>query len=343
MTKLTTLKKGVSRIGRRKSLADWQSAPLDNQLCRDAEDAARKIGYVLDPRKYAEICIYLCGEAGLGKSEAIKRALAQLGLTGCFRRISDWRSLISAFEDAERLRQPLILEESDQVLWSRAQANILKEATDAAGRRELYIPTKGLNAATGKVEKYVKTVRLTAPLIVTSNKDLRDLNSFEKPQRPHVAALASRSAPIFLGGDRLTQWDYACYLAICHKMLHKPDERNSVSPQVQDKALRWFTTNLNRLADGSPRTLKNVCKFISYNPDDPDLWERDLRQLLRYPEAPDFEIEEDAMPRIFLSEEATARMKMKQLKRAIHFEQKLSQRRDAQALGRPLRRTVVAA
>lgn len=288
------------------NLAEWQDVPLTNQLCRDVEDAARKIGYALDPSKSAEIVAYVCGQAGLGKSHAIRTALAERGLTGCFRAVSNYRDLIKAFEDANRTRQPLILEESDQVLWSERQANVLKEATDPAGRRSISFQTKVMNDETGKMEMALKTVSLAAPLIVTSNKDMRDLSCFDKTMRPHVEALASRSAPIFLGTDRVTQWEYACYLAICHRMLHKPDERTSVPLGVQDAALRWFTVNLNRLADGSPRTLKNVCKFISYNPTRPDLWERDLRSLLVTPTAGDF-VPGGGMPRTFPSDLALER------------------------------------
>ncbi len=199
---MTTKTNGGSRAGRRGSLADWQAVPQTNQLCRDVEDAARKIGYVLDSAKSAEIVAYVCGQAGLGKSHAIRTALAERGLTGCFRAVSSYRDLIKAFEDAHRLRQPLILEESDQVLWSEKQANILKEATDAAGPRRISFETR-VPDEDGKLQKVTKTVHLTAPLIVTSNKDMRDLSSFDRTMRPHVAALASRSAPIFLGAASL--------------------------------------------------------------------------------------------------------------------------------------------
>lgn len=290
----------------RATLADWEATPLTNELCRDVEDAARKIGYVVDPTKSAEIVAYVCGDAGIGKSHAIRTALAERGLTGVFRAISNYRDLIKAFEDAHRLRQPLILEESDQVLWSERQANILKEATDAAGRRCISFETR-VQDEEGKLHKVTKTVSLTAPLIVTSNKDLRDLSCFDRTMRPHVAALASRSAPVFLGADRETQWEYACYLAICHRMLHRPDERTFVPLPIQDAALRWFTTNLNRLADGSPRTLKNVCKFISYNPGRPDLWARDLRSMIVQPDAEDFAPWGRVAPRTFPTPVAQAR------------------------------------
>ena len=280
------------------TLKEWCDVPLSNQLCRDAEDVTRKIGYVLDDTKSAEIVAYVCGQAGVGKSHAIHTALSERGLTGCFRAVANYRDLIKAFEDADRMRQPLILEESDHVLWSERQVNLLKEATDPAGRRSISFRAKVEDHDTGKFEMVLKTVSLKAPLIITSNKDMRDPETFERTMRPHVAALASRSAPIYLGADRETQWEYACYLAICRRMLHKPDERTSVPLDVQDAALYWFTVNLNRLADGSPRTLKNVCKYISYNPTRRDLWERDLRPLLVTPNARDF-IPTGAMPRTF--------------------------------------------
>ena len=39
MSNLTTLKQGESRIGRRKSLADWQHTPEDNVRIAIAADA----------------------------------------------------------------------------------------------------------------------------------------------------------------------------------------------------------------------------------------------------------------------------------------------------------------
>lgn len=307
---MTTMTKGAAGLVR-KTLEDWEAARLTNPLCDDIDDAARKLGYVFDKAKTAETAAILCGQPGMGKSEAIRQALSAAGLKGLFFKHGDQRQLLDAFELAHRNRQPLILEESDNVLKSEGQANILKEAMDQAGRR-VWIGKRGVpDPETGKMVQQVVEIPLTAPLVLTSNKDLRDDRQFEPKMRPHVAALRSRVAPLYIGADRQTAWEYSCYLAVCKRMLHKPDERTSVSPAVQDRALAWFTTNLLRLEDGSPRTLKAVAKFISYNPDDARLWTKDMKAMLVSPDQPDFTPPGGVMPRIFLDRTAVARMNLR--------------------------------
>ena len=288
----------VLGAGKMEGLGRWDAVALTNPLFKEAEDAARKIGYVLDPTKPAETVAYLCGQPGLGKTNAIKAALAAAGLVGLFRKIANPNDLIAAFDEASDLGQPLILEESDSVFLSPGQVNILKLATDQAGRREITARLPEIDEDTGKSRTVVRTVSLTAPLIVTSNKDLRNPASFDKKMRDHIAALVSRSKPVYLGAAVPVQWEYACYLAICKGMIERPDEANLAPIAVQNAALEWFTVNLNRLADGSPRTLKEICKFISYNPGDRSVWERDLRPSLVNREAPDFRPPRGIMPKI---------------------------------------------
>lgn len=129
-----TRKKGAAGTVR-KTLEDWEAVPSTNPLCEDIEDAARKLGYVFDKTKTAETGAILCGQPGMGKSEAIRQALSAAGLKGLFFKHGDQRQLLDAFEMAHRNRQPLILEEADNVLKSEGQANILKEAMDQAGNR----------------------------------------------------------------------------------------------------------------------------------------------------------------------------------------------------------------
>lgn len=304
-----TKTKGVAGIVRR-TLEDWESVPGTNPLCDDIDDVARKLGYVFDKTKTAETGAILCGQSGMGKSEAIGQALAAAGLDGLFFKHGDQRQLLDAFEMAHRKRQPLILEEADNVLKSEGQANILKEAMDQAGRR-VWTTERKVPGENGKLVKQVVHIPLTAPLVLTSNKDLRDDRQFEPKMRAHVRALRSRVAPLYLGADRQTAWEYSCYLAICKRMLHKPDQHTSVSPLVQDLALDWFTTNLLRLEDGSPRTLKAVAKFISYNPTEPRLWNKDMKAMLVNRDQPDFIPPGGVIPRIFLDRTAKARQSLR--------------------------------
>lgn len=294
----------------RKTLEDWEAVPNTNPLCDDIDDAARKLGYVFDKTKTAETAAILCGQPGMGKSEAIRQALGAAGLKGMFFKHGDQRQLLESFEMAHRARQPLILEEADNVLKSEGQANILKEAMDQAGNR-VWTTKRREPDEDGKLVMQVVRIPLTAPLVLTSNKDLRDDRQFEPKMRPHVSALRSRVAPLYIGADRLTAWEYSCYLAICQRMLHKPDERSSISPAIQDRALDWFTKNLLRLEDGSPRTLKAVAKFISYNPEEPRLWAKDMKAMLANPDQPDFIPPGGVMPRIFLDRTAVARLSLR--------------------------------
>jgi|GEM_PF-1725484 len=306
-----TRKKGAAGTVR-KTLEDWEAVPNTNPLCDDINDAARKLGYVFDKTKTAETAAILCGQPGMGKSEAIRQALGAAGLKGLFFKHGDQRQLLDAFEMAHRTRQPLILEEADNVLKSEGQANILKEAMDQAGNR-IWTTKRREPDEDGKLVMQVVHIPLTAPLVLTSNKDLREDRQFEPKMRPHVSALRSRVAPLYIGADRLTAWEYSCYHAICKRMLHKPDERTSISPEIQNRALAWFTTNLLRLEDGSPRTLKAVAKFISYNPDEPRLWEKDMKAMLVNREQPDFIPPGGVMPRIFLDRTAVARMSLRRV------------------------------
>lgn len=291
----------------RKTLEDWDAVPNTNPLCDDIDDAARKLGYVFDKTKTAETGAILCGQPGMGKSEAIRQALSAAGLRGLFFKHGDQRQLLDAFEMAHRTRQPLILEEADNVLTSEGQANILKEAMDQAGSR-IWTTERRIPDEDGKLVMQFVDIPLTAPLVLTSNKDLRDDRQFEPKMRPHVSALRSRVAPLYIGANRLTAWEYSCYLAICRRMLHKPDERTSISPAIQDRALEWFTTNMLRLENASPRTLKAVAKFISYNPEQPRLWVKDMKAMLVNPDQPDFIPPGGVMPRIFLDRTAVARL-----------------------------------
>jgi hypothetical protein len=88
-------------------------------------------------------------------------------------------------------------------------------------------------------------------------------------------------------------------------------ERTSISPLIQNRALEWFTTNLLRLEDGSPRTLKAVAKFISYNPEEPRLWAKDMKAMLANRDQPDFIPPGGVMPRIFLDRTAVARLSLR--------------------------------
>ena len=304
-----TKKKGADGTVR-ETLENWEAVPNTNPLCDDIDDAARKLGYVFDKTKTAETAAILCGQPGMGKSEAIRQALGAAGLKGLFFKHGDQRQLLDAFEMAHRTRQPLILEEADNVLKSEGQANILKEAMDQAGSR-IWTTKRREPDEDGKLVMQVVHIPLTAPLVLTSNKDLREDRQFEPKMRPHVSALRSRVAPLYIGADRLTAWEYSCYLAICKRMLHKPDERTSISPEIQNRALEWFTTNLLRLEDGSPRTLKAVAKFISYNPEEPRLWAKDMKAMLVNRDHPDFIPPGGVMPRTFLDRTAVARMSLR--------------------------------
>lgn len=296
----------IAALANRSTLKDWESVPKTNELCKAFKLAVRKIGYVLDAEKTARVAAYLCGPPGLGKSYAVDAALKAKGVEGYRPSIRDYRALIRAFEYGVKNRMPLVLEEADHLLRSERQAEVLKIATDAAGPRWTVVEER--KKLGGQWITHCRGVSLATPLIVTSNQDWRDLSSVDKDMRSHVEAIQSRSDPIYLTGNLVARWEYSCYLAIVKRMLWKGLGQKSIPPSVQNLALEWFTINANRLREVSPRTLRDICEHISYNPSNPSYWQEDLQDKLsdKKDHEPDF-LPTGGIPHVFLNDVAVAR------------------------------------
>jgi hypothetical protein len=137
-------------------------------------------------------------------------------------------------------------------------------------------------------------IRLTVPIFMTSNTDLEELLSGVSAN--HSAATQRRTDVITIGGDNIELWQYSCYLAICEGLL---DDIEGLHPSrdKKDAALAWFTTNLNRIRDGSPSMLRDICEL--FHSDNPADLARDLALLITHPAAPDFPPCGGVMPRIY--------------------------------------------
>lgn len=269
---------------------DVNRVARSNVLAQRVATATRKIGYVLTGR---EPVLYLTGDPGVGKTHMINAAMAETNRRPIIRKPANFGELLDVFEESDGTT-PIVLEEIDHIFASPRMVNIIKIATDIEGHRYEVV------RKTVKGRKTEKRIDLSAPLIMTSNRDLTDETLFPASQRAHIAALVSRSQPIYLTASKRDAWEYSCYLALAKGSLDKRTIRNRrgeiasvpVPLATRNLALEWFTRNLNRLDDGYPRTLRVIRDAIDQHPRDPDLYNADLEDRLVNPRARDFEVDE---------------------------------------------------
>ena len=235
----------------------------------------------------------------------IAEAMRTTGRKAIIRKPGNFRELLDVFEDADGTT-PVVLEESDHVFSSPRMVNIIKIATDLEGHRYEIIKERV------KGRMFERRIDLSAPLIMTSNRDLTDETLFSPSQRAHIAALISRSQPIYLAAGKRTAWEYSCYLAVKRASLAKRTIRNRkgemttvpVPVSTQNLALEYFTRNLNRLGDAYPRTLRVIRDAIDQHPKEPNIYAADLEDRLVRPNALEFEPE--VMPRIAVAAKEVA-------------------------------------
>jgi hypothetical protein len=154
---------------------------------------------------------------------------------------------------------PIVLEECDHLFASEGCLNVLKLATERHGQSiQVYVGAKSARAR-GTWE----TVQLTAPVTFTLNNYLTDLAVWPKECRNHIQALCSREPPLTITADRAAQWEYAIYLATVEQMLRYtegPDQPNPLD--IQNAAMRWFSENVWRLSEVSPRRLTKIMRTM---------------------------------------------------------------------------------
>lgn len=75
--------------------------------------------------------------------------------------------------------------------------------------------------------------------------------------------MLSREHPITIDGNRAERWEYTVSLAVLHNLLRKSEDQKVFMPlEVQNAAIVWFTMNLWRLDEVSPRRLKKIAKMM---------------------------------------------------------------------------------
>ncbi|MBF9234624.1 hypothetical protein [Microvirga alba] len=232
---------------------DWKTVEAENPLSKRIGTAQRRVQQVLDG--YVRAC-YLSGGAGLGKTQTINAACAGKTVIRAIPR--DYHDLLFWFEQS-RGKIPLIFEECDHLFRSERCLNLLKMATDPNGPKviRIRVPPKKGEVSTDK------TIPLTAPLVFALNGDLNNYSHWPSACIAHILALASREHPITIDGDRAERWEYTISLAVLHNLLRKTEDRKAFIPlAVQNEAIAWFTENLWRLDEVSPRRLKKIAQTM---------------------------------------------------------------------------------
>lgn len=223
---------------------DWDSIPLQNEVAKSFHQAQEFVNAV----EGGELpVVWLAGPGGVGKTHAMKQAIARWKLRDLepvYSNPSNYNDVVKAFKTAKGKR-PIIMDEADVIFRSDKCLNLLKIATD----------TKG----TG----YYEGVNVRAPLIATTNAPLGDTAKFKAELRPHISALLNRVPPVTISFDRFAGWEYACSVAMNTTLTAHTTKGRAISAKTLVKALRWFTDNMNDIELLSARTLYNVCEWMT--------------------------------------------------------------------------------
>lgn len=233
---------------------DWKAVGTENPISIRLRTAQRRVQQVLDG--YVRAC-YLSGGPGLGKTQTINTAIDGRKIIRAIPR--DYHDLLFWFEQS-RGTIPLVFEECDHLFRSERCLNLLKMATDPNGPRSVRIrvPPKKKSEVSG-----YKTIPLTAPLVFALNGDLSTASHWPNTCIAHIAAVLSRAQPITIDGTRTERWEYTIFLAVLGNLLRKTEDHKLFVPlSLQNDAIEWFTTNLCRLDEVSPRRLKKIAQTM---------------------------------------------------------------------------------
>jgi len=233
---------------------DWRAVETENPLSKRIRTAQRRVQQVLDG--YVRAC-YLTGGAGLGKTQTINAAVAGSAVIRALPR--NYEDLLYWFERSRGVT-PLIFEECDHLFRSERCLNLLKIATDSNGPKAIRIRVPPQKK--GEPSTY-KTIPLSAPLVFALNGDLNNHSYWPSTCITHILALASREHPITIDGDRAERWEYTISLAVLHSLIRRSEDQKAYLPlAVQKDAIEWFTMNLWRLDEVSPRRLKKIAQTM---------------------------------------------------------------------------------
>jgi hypothetical protein len=195
-----------------------------------------------------ERAAYFSGPPGVGKTRIIHKAIAQkkrVGLKPLFVNPNRYQDVVEAYKQAGATGRLIVFEEADAMFESTRQVNILKQAT-----------------AERSAERVYNGIRLDAPILVSTNRDLGNPKLWRAPMRVHIAALFNRVAPVVIPDDRHALWEYSVQLALDRGLLANTAQGNGIRFRVKANALQWFTANKDTLIIISPRTLLKIATYM---------------------------------------------------------------------------------
>lgn len=263
----------------RKTTEDWDQVSQTNQVHQDMQRVKRWVTNTCNGVSRAAI---ICGEPGCGKTHAIDEAIMAVireGVEPIRVMIRDYEHMLEVFRQSKGHR-PIILEECDSIFKSKRQLNVLKQALDDSETAPKFTFTsKG-------------QVNWGAPVVFALNMDIRNDALFDKALVADVAAIRSRVPPVVVTTQPIPMWEYACYLAIRQNLIRyyrKKVKKGKVTKEMasakqQNTVLKFYTDNLFRLADRSPRGLQKIAQAVYLAKTDAEMWS-DLQPLLTQSEA----------------------------------------------------------
>lgn len=254
----------------RKTPEDWKAVEQTNQVYQDMQRVKRWVTNACEGTSPGAI---ICGEAGSGKTHSIDEAIKFVvseGIEPLRVMIRDYEHLLDIFRQSKAHR-PIILEECDSLFKSKRQLNVLKMAVDDSETAPKHVMTKK------------GTVRWGAPVIMALNMNILDDGNFDKALVEDVKAIRSRLPPIVVSTKPMEQWEYVAYLCCVHNLIRyykvkvrTPKglrvERRSASARQQNTVLKFYTENLFRLADRSPRGIQKIAMAVYLAKSDKEMW-----------------------------------------------------------------------
>jgi hypothetical protein len=241
----------------RSILQFWKSVPDENKIARKLKSVRNEAKLVAEGKA---IAAFICGPPGIGKTKAIADGLKSSAHKPLYANPCRVTLLLDAFHETEGKR-PLVLEEADVIFRTSANLNVLKKATDAGGDR-FYYPhiTDVWSSEKEKMVREKVRVDLRAPLLVSTNEDLSQ--SISSETAAHFAAVYSRCPPIIVPDDRAAICEWAIYLSLTSTLISYDNAGVALPLKTRAAALKWLSENRDRLADVSPRAIRNIALIV---------------------------------------------------------------------------------
>lgn len=250
---------------------EWNDVSKNNEVAKMLGLASE---FAEDVLKGEPISLAVFGGSGMGKNHVVAEALKKFGprtQDGHIEIINSNASkpdgLLDDFHRATHGRKrplPIIMNEARNVFSTPPQMNIMKEATDHAPSATRYwhnyawyqledyeVHFKNHSVFRTRKVQHMGT-SLKCPIICMTNMQLRDMKGDD------LAAIRSRMRVIEIPRDPDAAWEYTVWLALSGDMLVKDRFGKTVPLAVRTNVIDWFTANMKRLDQVSPRTLLDV-------------------------------------------------------------------------------------